>query len=200
MPSAVSSTTTRPLWLERIRETWSALQAKSLDKSEAVTAPYCRCRYLQSDTRRSSSPGGRRPPIRHRRQSQQRVARLAWRPTARVSSSNRPCHTIVGSSGDGASQGYFGRSQSATGAAICLSRRRTRQNRCDRCRYAGPHGRTSAFAGSTDYRRSYRRHEGASHWPLALINDRNAAKYREHASRSPLLKRHAAQRLAQIDR
>lgn len=35
---------------------------------------------------------------------------------------------------------------------------------------------------------------------LALVKDRTAAKNREHACRSPLLKRHAAQRLAQIDR
>ncbi|MEG3174558.1 transposase, partial [Sphingomonas sp. ZB1N12] len=35
---------------------------------------------------------------------------------------------------------------------------------------------------------------------LALIKDRTAARNREHACRSPLLKRHAAQRLAQIDR
>ena len=35
---------------------------------------------------------------------------------------------------------------------------------------------------------------------LALIKDRTAAKNREHACRSPMLKRHAAQRLAQIDR
>ena len=34
----------------------------------------------------------------------------------------------------------------------------------------------------------------------ALVKDRTAAKNREHACRSPLLKRHAAQRLAQIDR
>ncbi len=34
----------------------------------------------------------------------------------------------------------------------------------------------------------------------ALIKDRTAARNREHACRSPLLKRHAAQRLAQIDR
>ena len=35
---------------------------------------------------------------------------------------------------------------------------------------------------------------------LALVKDRTAARNREHACRSPLLKRHAAQRLAQIDR
>ena len=35
---------------------------------------------------------------------------------------------------------------------------------------------------------------------LALVKDRTAAKNREHACRSPLLKRHATQRLAQIDR
>lgn len=35
---------------------------------------------------------------------------------------------------------------------------------------------------------------------LALVKDRTAAKNRDHACRSPLLKRHAAQRLAQIDR
>jgi transposase len=35
---------------------------------------------------------------------------------------------------------------------------------------------------------------------LALVKDRTAAKNREHACRSPLLKRHAAQRLAQINR
>ena len=35
---------------------------------------------------------------------------------------------------------------------------------------------------------------------LALVKDRTAAKNREHVCRSPLLKRHAAQRLAQIDR
>lgn len=35
---------------------------------------------------------------------------------------------------------------------------------------------------------------------LGLIKDRTAAKNREHACRSSLLKRHAAQRLAQIDR
>ena len=35
---------------------------------------------------------------------------------------------------------------------------------------------------------------------LALVKDRTAAKNREHACRSPLLKRHTAQRLAQIDR
>lgn len=35
---------------------------------------------------------------------------------------------------------------------------------------------------------------------LALVKDRTAAKNRSHACRSPLLKRHAAQRLAQIDR
>jgi transposase len=35
---------------------------------------------------------------------------------------------------------------------------------------------------------------------LALVKDRTAAKNREHACRAPLLKRHAAQRLAQIDR
>lgn len=35
---------------------------------------------------------------------------------------------------------------------------------------------------------------------LALIKDRTAGKNRQHACRSPLLKRHAAQRLAQIDR
>lgn len=35
---------------------------------------------------------------------------------------------------------------------------------------------------------------------LALVKDRTAAKNREHACRSPLLKRHAAQRLAQIHR
>lgn len=35
---------------------------------------------------------------------------------------------------------------------------------------------------------------------LALVKDRTAAKNREHACRSLLLKRHAAQRLAQIDR
>ncbi|UAJ12545.1 IS110 family transposase [Glacieibacterium megasporae] len=33
-----------------------------------------------------------------------------------------------------------------------------------------------------------------------LVKDRTAAKNREHVCRSPLLKRHAAQRLAQIDR
>lgn len=35
---------------------------------------------------------------------------------------------------------------------------------------------------------------------LALVKDRTAAKNREHACRAPLLKRHAVQRLAQIDR
>lgn len=35
---------------------------------------------------------------------------------------------------------------------------------------------------------------------LALVKDRTAAKNRDHACRSALLKRHAAQRLAQIDR
>ena len=35
---------------------------------------------------------------------------------------------------------------------------------------------------------------------LGLVKDRTAAKNREHVCRSPLLKRHAAQRLAQIDR
>ncbi|MHA6721190.1 IS110 family transposase [Sphingomonas sp. RS6] len=35
---------------------------------------------------------------------------------------------------------------------------------------------------------------------LALVKDRTAARNREHACRAPLLKRHAAQRLAQIDR
>lgn len=35
---------------------------------------------------------------------------------------------------------------------------------------------------------------------LALVKDRTAAKNRDHACRAPLLKRHAAQRLAQIDR
>jgi transposase len=35
---------------------------------------------------------------------------------------------------------------------------------------------------------------------LGLVKDRTAARNREHACRSPLLKRHAAQRLAQIDR
>lgn len=35
---------------------------------------------------------------------------------------------------------------------------------------------------------------------LALVKDRTAARNREHACRSALLKRHAAQRLAQIDR
>ena len=35
---------------------------------------------------------------------------------------------------------------------------------------------------------------------LALVKDHTAAKNREHACRSPLLKRHATQRLAQIDR
>lgn len=35
---------------------------------------------------------------------------------------------------------------------------------------------------------------------LGLVKDRTAAKNRDHACRSPLLKRHAAQRLAQIDR
>lgn len=35
---------------------------------------------------------------------------------------------------------------------------------------------------------------------LALVKDRTAAKNRDHASRSLLLKRHAAQRLAQVDR
>ena len=35
---------------------------------------------------------------------------------------------------------------------------------------------------------------------LALVKDRTAAKNREHACRSPLLKRHVTQRLAQIDR
>lgn len=35
---------------------------------------------------------------------------------------------------------------------------------------------------------------------LALVKDRTAAKNREHACRAPLLRRHAAQRLAQIDR
>jgi len=35
---------------------------------------------------------------------------------------------------------------------------------------------------------------------LALVKDRTAARNRQHACRSPLLKRHAAQRLAQIDR
>lgn len=35
---------------------------------------------------------------------------------------------------------------------------------------------------------------------LALMKDRTAAKNREHACRAPLLKRHTAQRLAQIDR
>lgn len=35
---------------------------------------------------------------------------------------------------------------------------------------------------------------------LALVKDRTAAKNREHACRAPLLKRHTAQRLAQIDR
>lgn len=35
---------------------------------------------------------------------------------------------------------------------------------------------------------------------LALVKDRTAARNREHACRSPSLKRHAAQRLAQIDR
>lgn len=35
---------------------------------------------------------------------------------------------------------------------------------------------------------------------LALVKDRTAAKNREHACRAPLLQRHAAQRLAQIDR
>lgn len=35
---------------------------------------------------------------------------------------------------------------------------------------------------------------------LALVKDRTAAKNRDHACRAPLLRRHAAQRLAQIDR
>lgn len=35
---------------------------------------------------------------------------------------------------------------------------------------------------------------------LGLVKDRTAARNREHACRAPLLKRHAAQRLAQIDR
>ena len=35
---------------------------------------------------------------------------------------------------------------------------------------------------------------------LGLVNDRTAAKNREHVCRSPLLKRHAVQRLAQIER
>ena len=35
---------------------------------------------------------------------------------------------------------------------------------------------------------------------LGLVKDRTAAKNREHVCRSPLLKRHTAQRLAQIDR
>jgi transposase len=35
---------------------------------------------------------------------------------------------------------------------------------------------------------------------LALVKDRTAAKNREHTCRAPLLKRHAIQRLAQIDR
>lgn len=35
---------------------------------------------------------------------------------------------------------------------------------------------------------------------LALVKDRTAAKNRKHVCRAPLLKRHAAQRLAQIDR
>lgn len=35
---------------------------------------------------------------------------------------------------------------------------------------------------------------------LALVKDRSAAKNREHVCRSPLLERHAAQRLAQIER
>ena len=35
---------------------------------------------------------------------------------------------------------------------------------------------------------------------LALVKDRTAARNREHVCHSPLLKRHAAQRLAQIDR
>lgn len=35
---------------------------------------------------------------------------------------------------------------------------------------------------------------------LALVKDRTAARNREHACRSPLLKRHAGQRFAQIDR
>jgi transposase len=35
---------------------------------------------------------------------------------------------------------------------------------------------------------------------LALVKDRTAARNREHACRAPLLKRHATQRLAQIDR